>query len=71
MSFKAKIPSFREINYQQNPRPCLRAGPAQAGPRLGSPTGAFRARWGCDHLLVQTEVEEWSPIHDALIFRSR
>lgn len=63
MSFKAKIPSFREINYQQNPRPRFRAGSAEAGPMLHSPIAAFRAQWGCNplHLLRQMKVEEWCP----------
>lgn len=69
MSFKAKIPSFREINYQQNPRPCFCAERVQAGPMLSSPIDAFRAQRGCNpHLLRQMEVEEWCPIHDALFF---
>ena len=71
MSFKAKIPSFREINYQQNPRPCFCAESVRAGPMLSSPIDAFRAQWGCNHLLMQMKVEEWCPIHDASIFRSR
>lgn len=71
MSFKAKIPSFCEINYQQNPRPCFCRESVQAGPMLSSPTDAFWAGWGCNHLLMQVKVEEWSPIHDAVIFRSR
>lgn len=31
MSFKAKIPSFREINYQQTPRACFCVESGQAG----------------------------------------
>lgn len=70
MSFKAKIPSFREINYQQTPRPCFCAESEQAGPLLSSPIDALWVQWGCNHLLLQMKVEEWCPIHDALVFPS-
>lgn len=46
MSFKAKIPSFCEINYQQNPRPCFCAELVQAGPMLNSPIDAFWVNGG-------------------------
>lgn len=71
MSFKAKIPSFCEINHQQNPRPRFCAESVQAGPMLSSPIDSLQAQWGCNHPLMQIKVEEWCPIHDALILRSR
>lgn len=70
MSFKAKIPSFYEINYQQNPRPCFCYWMCTVRAKAKFSHCLLPGSVGGSDWLVQAKVEDWRPIHDAFSFLS-